>query len=67
MTRPSVWHAIGRPPGGVVLDLFAGSCSTGRSQAHRAPRRAVREGVRLKCELAARRLAQDMLNFEEPS
>lgn len=34
----------GCPPGGVVLDLFAGSCSTGRrSQAHRAPRRAVRE------------------------
>ena len=57
----------GCPPGGVVLDLFAGSCSTGVA-AKRTGRRAVLfEKREAQCELAARRLAQDVLDFEEPS
>lgn len=57
----------GCPPGGVVLDLFAGSCSTGVA-AKRTGRRAVLYELREEqAELAARRLAQDVLDFEEPA
>jgi site-specific DNA-methyltransferase (adenine-specific) len=54
----------GCPPGGTVLDLFAGSCSTGVA-AKRAGRRAVLYELREEqAELAARRLAQDVLDFD---
>ena len=53
----------GCPPGGVVLDLFAGSCSTGVA-AKRTGRRAVLYELREEqAELAARRLSQDVLDF----
>ena len=55
--------AYGCPPGGVVLDLFAGSCSTGVA-AKRTGRRAVLYELREEqAELAARRLSQDVLDF----
>ena len=55
----------GCPPGGVVLDLFAGSCSTGVA-AKRTGRRAVLYELREEqAELAARRLSQDVLDFTE--
>jgi site-specific DNA-methyltransferase (adenine-specific) len=53
----------GCPPGGTVLDPFAGSGSTGvaaKRTGHRAILYEVREE---QCEQAARRLAQDVLNF----
>ena len=55
----------GCPPGGVVLDLFAGSCSTGVA-AKRTGRRAVLYELREEqAELAARRLSQDVLDFTD--
>ena len=55
----------GCPPGGVVLDLFAGSCSTGVA-AKRTGRRAVLYELREEqAEIAARRLSQDVLDFSE--
>ena len=55
----------GCPPGGTVLDLFAGSCSTGVA-AKRTGRRAVLYELREEqAELAARRLSQDVLDFTE--
>lgn len=53
----------GCPPGGTVLDLYAGSGSTGVA-AKRINRRAVLFELReSQCEKSARRLAQDALNF----
>lgn len=55
--------AYGCPMGGTVLDLFAGSCSTGVA-AKLTGRKAVLFEVREdQCEAAARRLAQDVLDF----
>jgi len=56
--------SYGCPPGGLILDLFAGSCSA--SVAARAlGRRSIAIEMREKqCERAARRLAQDVLPLE---
>ena len=55
----------GCPPGGLVLDLFAGSCSTAVA-ARATGRRAVCFEIReSQCEAAARRLDQGVLDFTE--
>lgn len=57
----------GCPPGGTVLDLFAGSCSTlvaARNQGRKAIGYEMRED---QCEKAARRLAQGVLDFGDAS
>ena len=59
--EPLITYAC--PPGGLVLDLFAGSCSTAVA-ARATGRRAVCFEVReSQCEAAARRLDQGVLDF----
>lgn len=55
--------SYGCPPGGTVLDLFAGSCSAGVA-AKLTGRKAVLFEIREEqCEAAALRLTQDVLDF----
>lgn len=57
--------SYGCPPGGLVLDLFAGSCSTAVA-ARASGRRAVCFEIReSQCEAAARRLDQGVFAFTE--
>lgn len=59
--------SYGCPPGGLVLDLFAGSCSTAVA-AKATGRRCISFEVREdQCRQAARRLAQDVLDLGEPA
>ncbi len=57
--------SYGCPPGGTVLDLFAGSCSTLVAVRHLGQgRKAVGfEEREEQCEKAARRLSQGVLDF----
>jgi site-specific DNA-methyltransferase (adenine-specific) len=63
LLEPLVAYAC--PPGGTVLDLFAGSCSTLVAVRHLGQgRKAVGFEVREEqCEAAARRLSQGVLDF----
>ena len=54
-------------PGDLVLDPFAGSCSTGVAAKALNRRAVLIERDERWCERGARRLAQDVLNFEEPA
>jgi site-specific DNA-methyltransferase (adenine-specific) len=53
----------GCPPGGTVLDLFAGSCSTGVAAKLTGRKSVLWEVREEQCEQAARRLQQDALPF----
>ena len=67
LLEPLVAYAC--PPGGTVLDLFAGSCSTLVAVRHLGQgRKAVGFEVREEqCEAAARRLSQGVLDFGDAS
>jgi site-specific DNA-methyltransferase (adenine-specific) len=67
LLEPLVAYAC--PPGGTVLDLFAGSCSTLVAVRHLGQgRKAVGFEVREEqCEAAARRLSQGILDFGDAS
>lgn len=55
------------PPGGVVLDVFAGSCSTGVAARNIGRRAVLIEKREAQCEAAAKRLSHGVLDFEEPA
>lgn len=63
LLRPLIEYAC--PPGGVVLDPFAGSCSTGVAARLTGRRAVLIEADEAMCEKAVRlRLAQDVLPLE---
>lgn len=55
----------GCPPGGLVLDLFAGSCSTAVAARATGRRAVCFEERESQCEAAARRLDQGVFTFAE--
>ena len=55
--------SYGCPPGGLILDLFAGSASTGVAAKRIGRKAALFELREEQCEQAALRLAQDALDF----
>jgi len=65
LLEPLITYAC--PPGGLVIDLFAGSCSAAVAVRHLGEgRRYVGfERREEQCEAAARRLSQGVLDFEE--
>lgn len=65
LLEPLIAYAC--PPGGLVIDLFAGSCSAAVAVRHLGEgRRYVGfERREEQCEAAARRLSQGVLNFDE--
>lgn len=67
LLEPLIAYAC--PPGGLVIDLFAGSCSAAVAVRHLGQgRRYVGfERREEQCEAAARRLSQGVLDFGEPA
>lgn len=65
LLEPLITYAC--PPGGLVIDLFAGSCSAAVAVRHLGQgRRYIGfERREEQCEAAARRLSQGVLNFDE--
>lgn len=63
IVEPLIEYAC--PPGGVVLDLFAGSGSTGAAARTIGRRAVLIEKRESQCEAAANRLSQGVLDFGE--
>jgi len=63
--EPLIEYAV--PPGGTVLDLFAGSASTAIAARNLGRRAVLIEKRESQCEKAATRLAQGVLDFGEAS
>lgn len=57
----------GCPPGGLIVDVFAGSASSGIAARHTGRRAVLIELRESQCESAARRLDQGVLDFGEAS
>ena len=67
LLEPLIAYAC--PPGGLVIDLFAGSCSSAVAVRHvgQGRRYVGFERREEQCEAAARRLSQGVLDFGEPA
>lgn len=65
LLEPLISYAC--PPGGTVLDPFAGSCSTGVAARALGCKAVLIEEREDQCEKAAKRLAQGILDFGEVS